>query len=81
MICPHDHQECDNRGRRYGGVPCPYYGPCLGFDPRLILPIPTISSSLCLPPEEVSEIIATVIFEGLNLNKISQDISSLYENL
>jgi hypothetical protein len=19
MICPHDHQECDNRGRRYGG--------------------------------------------------------------
>jgi len=19
MICPHDHQECDNRGCRYGG--------------------------------------------------------------
>ena len=36
-----------------GGSPCPYSGPCLGFNPRPTPPILTISSSLCLQSDEV----------------------------
>ena len=48
--CPEHAVEFDTSG---GGGPLSLLRPCLGFDPRLTPPIPTINSSLCLQSDEV----------------------------